>query len=60
MPKKNKMPNTAQASVIRRCGLDPRLFEIVIDVPGTMIVRNIYTKETKVLEKRANSQTIPN
>ena len=60
MPKKYKKPNTEQASVIRRCGLDPRFYEIVIDMPGSMIIRNTVTKESKVLDRRANSLTIPN
>ena len=57
---KKKDLKPEQARIIRRKGLDPRFYDVVMDLPNSMIIRHVVTKEAKVLEKSAKSYAIPN
>lgn len=56
---KKKDLKPEQAHTIRRCGLDPRFYDVVMDLPNSMIIRHIVTKEPKIIDRRA-SHTILN
>lgn len=52
---KKKDLKPEQAHVIRRNGLDPRFYDVVMDLLNSMIVRHIVAKEAKLLERRRSS-----
>lgn len=49
--KKDKKPSKAQERVFSRYGLDSRYYDILQDLPGSMLVRDKRTKQVRILEK---------
>lgn len=49
--KKDKKPSKAQERVFSRYNLDSRYFEILQDLPSSMMVRDKRTKQVRILEK---------
>lgn len=59
MAKKSKVLTPEQVRILKRNHLEPALYEVLQDLPNTLLVRNIYTRQPAVLAKGVNSQTIP-
>lgn len=54
MAQKNATPSKAQAEIIRRNDLDPRYFTVIKDLNHSMIIKNRFTGEVKLIDKGRN------
>lgn len=52
MAQKNAAPNKLQAEQMRLNGLDPRCFTVIKELNRSMIIKNRFTKEVKMIDKR--------
>lgn len=51
MDAKDKAPNREQRIILASKGYQPALYEVLYDLPRTMIIRHIETKEPAVVYK---------
>ena len=49
--KKDKKPSKAQERVFGKYGLDSRYYDILQDLPNSLMVRDKRTKQVRILEK---------
>ena len=52
MAEKKKELTPEQAAVLRRRGLLPEKFVVILDYPETLLVRDTVTKEAQVIYKK--------
>lgn len=51
MAQKNADPSKQQAEIIRQNNLDPRHFTVIKELNHSMIIKNRFTKEVRMIDK---------
>lgn len=52
MAKKNKVLTPGQERAVAAAGRDPRVYVLVHELPNSLIVLNLMTREHEIIEKK--------